>query len=579
MIPGFTRVFMPCRQRNVVWLAEASQIAPAARRLLSWVMLVFLALTATTNRAEQATAPDLALYPLVFRRGSLPADPAGAAQIIMVGDTSLARGVQEATRRYGMDFPLSRVAPWLRSADLAVGNYEGVIAADDVGVQRPGGYRLRAAPEAAPALARAGFDLVSLANNHTLDWGAAGLQATVENLRSAELAIVGAGPDADSARGPQAITVRGVRIVWLSYTTVQDPPDSGDTDQGWMRSWLKIVSVYDMATIRQQLAEQVRAARALGDVLIVQFHWGYEYTPYPLTWQVELAHTAIDAGAALVVGHHPHVVQSYEVYQGSPIVYSLGNFLFDQDWNPGLALWIRLDKHGVIDVHGLTLRPGVYPDWQSPATAASALRDRCWPGSVRAFTLDYVDGKYTLAGREEDAPLDDLPMSVTPRPRHIGEADLQGDGEPEQVSIQDGRLRIVKGQRQVYLSPADWQVVDAAVGDPNQDGRFEVVMLLWRQESPGVPMTTHPFVVGYRRGAYKVLWGGSQPPAWIQAVGIADVNGDGLDEFLTIERDRDASLCEARYRVVVSHWNGWGFTRLWESDYGLFTTLTLVKPS
>jgi poly-gamma-glutamate synthesis protein (capsule biosynthesis protein) len=478
-----------------------------------------------------------------------------------------------------MDFPLSRVALWLRAADLAVGNYEGVIAADGVGAQQSGGYRLRATPEAAAALARAGFDLIGLANNHTMDWGTAGLQATVENLRSAGLSTVGAGPDAASAHRPQVTTVRGVRIVWLSYTMVSDPPENSDSDQGWMRSWLQIVSVYDMASVRQQLAEQVRAARALGDVLIVQFHWGYEYTPYPLTWQVKLAHTAIDAGAALVVGHHPHVVQSYETYRGGLIVYSLGNFLFDQDWNPGLALWIRLVKHGVIDVHGLTLRPGVYPDWQSPAGAAAALRDRCWPGAVRAFTLDFVDGRYTLSPRQEDTPSDDLPMSVTPPSRHIGEVDLEGDGELEQVGIQDGRLRIVKSQREVYLSLAEWQVVDAAVGDPNQDGRFEVVMLLWRQEAPGARVMTQPFVVGYRRGEYRVLWGGSQPPAWIQAVGIADGDGDGLDEFLTIERDRDASLCEARYRVVVTHWNGWGFTRLWESDYGLFTALTLVKPS
>jgi hypothetical protein len=326
------------------------------------------------------------------------------------------------------------------------------------------------------------------------------------------------------------------------------------------------------------LADQIRAARVLGDVLIVQFHWGLEYTPYPLSWQVELAHTAIDAGAALVVGHHPHVVQSYEVYKDRVIVYSLGNFLFDQDWNPGLALWIRLDKHGVIDVHGLTLRPGVYPDWQLPARAAADLRNRCRPGPVHVFTLDYVDGKYRLLSGE-DGPLDDLTMPVTPPLRHIGETDLQGDGEPEQVNIQDGRLHIVEGEREVYLSPTDWQVVDAAVGDPNQDGRFEVIMLLWRRESAGVQVTTHPFVVGYRRGEYKILWGGSQPPAWIQAVGIADVDGDGLDEFLTIERDRDASLCEARYRVVIMHWNGWGFTRLWESDYGLFTTLILAKPS
>jgi hypothetical protein len=109
--------------------------------------------------------PNVALYPLLYKRDTAPSG--SAVQLVMVGDVSMARGVSDGIVRHGgnYDYPLGGVAAWLRSADLAVANYEGVIAADSIGAERPKGYRLRALPEAAKALVKAGFGLVSLANN------------------------------------------------------------------------------------------------------------------------------------------------------------------------------------------------------------------------------------------------------------------------------------------------------------------------------------------------------------------------------------------------------------------------------
>jgi capsule synthesis protein PGA_cap len=554
---------MPKQRRIVITIAFLLSIAS-------------IALPSSLAVRAQQPGPDLSLYPLLFQRADAPADLVDPIQVVMVGDTSMARGVETATEAYGMDFPLSKVSPWLRAADLSVGNYEGVIAADGVGKVRVPGYRLRAKPEAASALMRGGFTLFNLANNHTMDYGPESLKSTLESLHAVGIQTVGAGPSGPEARNPVVMTVRGVKIVWLSFTTVPDHSEpEADSETSWSRSW------FGPTYARDKLTEMVKAALPLGDVLIVQFHWGNEYIPCPQDWQLDLARAAIRAGAALVVGHHPHIVQPYETFLNGFVAYSLGNFLFDQPQEPGLALWIRLDKQGVIDVHGLPVKPGVQPTWYTPDAAAAALRGLCRLDERRATSFGYVDGQYgVLAAPAQPITFPGDLSACTDHPlqtREIGQIDMKGDGSLERVTLANGALHVYEGDEEVYTSHPSWQVVDAALGDPNQDGRFEVLMLLWKQDAPGDLVTTHPFILGYRNGQYKVIWGGSATPAWVQAVAVGDVDGDHLDELVTDERDPDALSCDARYRVVVMKWNGWGFTRQWASDYGHYDQLATLR--
>ncbi len=533
-------------------------------------------LTGLTSARAQQSGPDLSLYPLLYQRADAPVNPGDPIRVLMVGDTSMARGIETVTDVYGMDYPLSEVSPWLHAADLTVGNYEGVIAADGVGKMRVPGYRLRAAPEAAPALMRGGFTLFNLANNHTMDYGPDSLKSTLESLHAAGIETVGAGPTGPDARKPVVITVRGVKIVWLSFTTVPDHSDTdSDSEESWSRSW------FGPTFARDKLTEMVKAALPLGDVLIVQFHWGNEYIRCPQDWQLDLARAAIRAGASMVVGHHPHIVQPYETFLNGFIAYSLGNFLFDQPQEPGLALWIRLDKQGVIDIHGAPVKPGVQPTWYAPDKSAAALRGLCRLDERRATSFGYVDGQYTaLAAPAQNVTFPGDLSACTDHPlqtREIGQIDMKGDGNLERVTLSGGVLHVYEGDREVYTSHPSWQVVDASLGDPNQDGRFEVLMLLWKQDAPGDPVTTHPFILGYRNGQYKVIWGGSATPAWVQAVAVGDFDGDNLDELATVERDPDALPCDPRYRVVVMKWNGWGFTRQWTSEYGHYDQVAALR--
>lgn len=507
-------------------------------------LLCICALFASAQPSAALFAP--AHYPLIFARSTPAARE--SARLLLVGDVSFARGVAAFAERNGAAAPLQQAAPLIQAADYAVGNYEGVSAADGVGERREGAYRLRAAPEAAAHLAAAGFDAFSLANNHTYDYGAEGLAATQAHLKAAGIADFGV---ADSAH---RVPLRGVRLAWLAFTLVPDPPDAPDSRRNWLTP-----------ADQPRLTAAVRAARAEADVVIVLLHWGAEYDLCHAAWQAALARAAVESGAALVVGQ-------YEVYQDGLIAYSLGNFLFDQDRRAGLVLWVTVDRDGLAEVRALGVEAAVQPVWYDPAHSALSLRGKVVLAETPAAAYSLLEGALQSFPFEAGL-LPSTPCREDRTPRLVGMVDLRGDGDPERVEIADGVLRVYKGEQLVWQSYDQWWVADAALGDPNWDGREEVTILFWKQDAPNAPITTHPHLLGYRGGQYQIIWGGSDPRRWLESLAIADLNGDGNPQLIAIERDFDALPHQARYRLAVSAWHGWGFTQRWFGAYGTHTRL------
>jgi poly-gamma-glutamate synthesis protein (capsule biosynthesis protein) len=240
-----------------------------------------------------------------------------------VGDLMLGRTIGDRITSRGHTVVFADVLSVLQEADILVGNLECVIS--DVGTEQPKGFTFRAPPDAALALADAGVDVVGLANNHTLDFGIDGLGDMMARLRENDIAAAGAGIDGTAARAAVILVRNGVRVAILSYVNVPVERTGFDT-----RSWAAGVLTPGIAwgeadTIRAD----VQAARALADVVVVMLHVGLEGQPAVLPLQTELAHAAVDAGAALVLGTHSHVLESVERYNGGLIAYSLGNFVFD----------------------------------------------------------------------------------------------------------------------------------------------------------------------------------------------------------------------------------------------------------
>ncbi len=264
--------------------------------------------------------------------GAAPLVPEGPrVTVAFTGDILFGRylrGRTDVFRRVAKtDEPFADVAPVLRGVDIAFGNIESPVMVEPAQFTVFRSLTFRAEPSDAGVMAAAGYDVVSVANNHTLNLGPAGAAETPGHVRAAGMVPVGAGADLDEATRPGIVEVNGVRVAFVCYSV-------------WTNGRAAIAGTGAMAKldrkrIRDELAEVVRSTRTAHapDFVVVSLHWGIEGEPHPDDGQRRAARAAIDAGADVVVGHHPHVVQDIEIYRGKPIAYSLGNFLFD---NPRL---------------------------------------------------------------------------------------------------------------------------------------------------------------------------------------------------------------------------------------------------
>lgn len=245
-------------------------------------------------------------------------------ELAAVGDILMHQDVKAAGALApgGLQDLWSEVVPELRKADIAFANLETPIAP---GTGRPGRPMVFNAPADLPgALKASGFTIVATANNHAFDQGPKGLQETLERLDQAGLVAVGSGADRARAEAPRILEVKGLRIAFLAFTDVFNVDLNARADRPWVR-----------AMDPEEAARAVRAARAQADAVVVSVHWGAEYLHTPLARQRAVAKALAEAGADLVLGHHPHVLQPVEVLESgghrTVVAYSLGNFISNQD--------------------------------------------------------------------------------------------------------------------------------------------------------------------------------------------------------------------------------------------------------
>lgn len=243
----------------------------------------------------------------------LNAEPEPDFSLIAVGDVMLGGRAKSVIAARGSDYPFEAVLPLLRRAPIVLANLEGPFARIAGRKARTHAYRVN--PAFAAALPEAGINLVTLANNHLLDCGRAGVLETLDALERAEVAVVGAGIDEPAAHRPVIREAGRLRIGVLGYywnrrcaATATRPGSAMDPPAA--------------------LAADIGALRTQVDRVVVTFHWGVPYEREPSPADRAKARFAIDCGADLVIGHHPHVVQPVEIYAGRPIFYSVGNFAF-----------------------------------------------------------------------------------------------------------------------------------------------------------------------------------------------------------------------------------------------------------
>jgi len=246
-----------------------------------------------------------------------------------VGDIMLSRAVE---KKINGDYtkPFSETAAELKSADITFGNLETPISIRGEKIIGKGIW-FRSKPDSVKGLTYAGFDVLSLANNHTLDYSEPALLDTLDMLGNGGIKYFGAGANLSSSRQPVIIEVNGIKIAFIGYSdlyqynygftgktrTLEATPDQPG------------ISPLKLANIKKDIA----ALRPQVDLIAVSLHWGTEDTHIVKPARRQFAHDIIDAGADLILGHHPHQLQGVELYNGKPILYSMGNFIFDQHFS------------------------------------------------------------------------------------------------------------------------------------------------------------------------------------------------------------------------------------------------------
>lgn len=340
---------------------------PIARALLAAAAVLLVA------PAPAPARPDVPLWVVRagFARWAQRAAPAPepsrppTVTVAAVGDLLFDSAPGRLIAAQGPRAPFARVAGLLQGADVTVGNLECPLSRR--GSPVPGKtYTFRGDPRAAEGLAWAGFDLVALGNNHTLDHGTTALLDTLAALRRHGIAFAGAGRDRRSAFAPAVISRAGARIAFLSFSEI-GPASFAAQDA-------RPGTAYTLDSA--QVARAVRAAAQDADYVIVSFHWGVEKTYEPTARQVQHGRAAIDAGADLVLAHHPHRIQGVEFYRKGLIAYSLGNFVFSPGTEGGrdtMVLSLTLGPAGVTDVRARAVHIG---EWGRPAPASGATATR-----------------------------------------------------------------------------------------------------------------------------------------------------------------------------------------------------------
>lgn len=252
-------------------------------------------------------------------------------------------------------YPFTGTTAFLRGFDLTIGNLECVISTLGQPVPKP--YNFRGDPRAYDRLLNAGFDLVSVANNHSGDYGKAAFLDELVTLPRRGITPIGGGQNRQQAHAPVLRTVHSTTLAFLAYDEI-DPYSFAATDTTPGHAWL------DEADLRYDVGK----ARKSADFVITFVHWGIEYFTALTAQQRYLAQVAIDSGADLVVGAHPHVIEPYEYYKGKLIIYSLGNFVFDNMYpevvRRGNILTLTIQKNQLLSWKLVPTR--ITGDWGEP---------------------------------------------------------------------------------------------------------------------------------------------------------------------------------------------------------------------
>ncbi len=499
--------------------------------------------------------------------------------LIAVGDIMLSRYVaRKIAAVQDAHYVFHKVRDYLSRGDVVFGNLECPIAAGrKIG---SGEMVFRAEPGMEAVLKQTGFTVLSLANNHLPDFGERGVTETLDYLESAGIRTTGAGRNDLEAYSASLLEVKGIRFAFLAYNDHDVVPSRYEA--GPERSGTAFMDIFRMTAA-------VREARHVADFVVVSMHSGHEYTKQANSSQSAFAHAAIDAGAELVIGHHPHVVQPVEQYRGKYILYSLGNFVFDQAHSgtrDAIIATCIFDREGIsrIEFFPVNIEEYCRPRFVEPVQFPHIIDRLCFPLSDRSV-FAWSEKKMTLEQADWDAIYirDSSPGNLSKKVS----ADVNHDGNPEGYTLNNGRLSVVQGQHRIWESPPDWWIDNFVVEDSTNDGAGDLKLSVWvmalTNDVPilwppqAIPRLVNRFIAyTFRQGNLEPLWTSPALPGPIHDFTVADINNDSRNELILIEGSYHADTYFTGTFVTLRQWNGREFITTWHSRKGEYRNLEIL---
>lgn len=497
-------------------------------------------------------------------------------------------------RQHGVDRPFDGVGEFIRQFDLAYANLESPVSSRGRSTGKL--YCFRGDTNFFPGVVNAGFDIISIANNHTIDWGQTAFSDTRDIIERHGLLPVGFG--APSEVEPAIVEKNGLRFAFFASVGI---PLRGVV-------WPLSLSGPCQADIAA-LAAAIRDTRDDVDFVICGMHWGEEYKYRPMPDNVAWAHQLVDAGADLVVGSHPHILQSIESYKGRLILYSLGNFVYDQHktYQRQSGIFACVFRKGMIDSAAFIpvflndFHPGLAEgnDFDSIAIRMADIsrdfRIRFRSATDRLFITDTTLGNQipvpiiqrTVQGRrvavfrrtveyDKEYGLNDLGLSPA---EEIKDAAFIPDKDHPALALIAGPARSGNNRLALLRLGADgirsetmpkencrpWKVVGF---DFDADSTYEICVAGLKKDIFMAGINDYLFIYEWRDGSLVLQSRSVKFPLPVTDFTFLDINEDGLKELITLEK-----IASGIRHVIAYQWCGYGFygyktlSRTWSDDW------------
>lgn len=500
--------------------------------------------------------------------------------LLAAGDIMLSRFVAAVMNRESVSYPYDDIRGLVQSADIAFANLENPVGP---GPRMPhDGMQFRADPSTLGALRDAGFDVLSIANNHMSDAGRDMIDDSAQYLRDAGFLVTGAGKNESEARIPAIIDIADTKVAFLAYG---DPRFSNQVH--FADATQPGIAKAQLETMRAD----IERARSEADIVVLSLHAGVEYLESPDRVQRGLLDDTVTAGADLVLGHHPHVIQPLEKMGDTWVIDSLGNLVFDQMWSDdvrrGMTLLFRYTNTTVTEIEAIPvyMHNFAQPRIMKDAKAKASL-DRLHHDLSSATVVEWK-GEENIKTYERAMPLQESFRDAFTTERTLTD-NLRTNRIGEMYILKDGQLRINEGNMALWVSPRDWWVQDVALADVDGNREREVVLTVWKAGNYGsskpfwveendTSIKQHVFVYAFQDGKLQPIWQSSNLPQQNCETTFADIDGDGIDELIALEGDYTYDATCTASTIGIWKWENWGFFNQWKSEPGKYWNIRTEK--